>query len=87
MKTRYLTLRGCDPIKVDFKDGTDIMLAIMNYIDCYGNDFLGLMSTKQEALKVLADDYIEFSDTHTTNDIDAILFLEDCLALELDTNI
>lgn len=87
MKTRYLTLRGCNPIRVDFKDGVDLMVAMTNYIDFYGDDFLGLMDTQEDALEILAEDYIEFGDVHVTNDIDTVLFLENCLELELDTNI
>ena len=44
MKTRYLILRGCEPIRVDFKDGVDLILVIMGYIDCYGDTFIGLAS-------------------------------------------
>lgn len=87
MKTKYLTLRGCNPIKVDFKDGVNMVFVILNYIDFYGSDFLGLMDTQEEALEILAEDYVEFGDVHVTNDIDTVLFLENCLELELDTNI
>lgn len=87
MKTRYLALRGRNPIKVDFKDGVDMMFVMMNYIGFYGDDFLGLMDTQEEALEILAEDYVEFGDVHVTNDIDTVLFLENCLELELDTNI
>ena len=83
MITRYLTIRNLDPIRVDFKDGVNLMLVIYNYLDFYGDEFLGLMDTYEDALDLLAEDYLEYGDINITTDISTVLFLEDCLALEV----
>lgn len=83
MKTRYLTLKYVEPIKVEFKDGTDLLNIIVDYLDCYGNYFLGLMDTYDEAIMLQAENYLTFGDCELCEDLGTIMFLEDCLALEV----
>lgn len=83
MKTRYLTLKYVEPIKVEFKDGTDLLNIIADYLDCYGDCFLGLMDTYEEALALQADSYLLYGDCDLCEDLSTIMFLEDCLALEV----
>lgn len=83
MKTRYLTLKYVEPIKVEFKDGTDLLNIIADYLDCYGNCFLGLMDTYEEALTLQADSYLLYGDYDLCEDLSTIMYLEDCLALEV----
>ena len=83
MKIRYLTLKYVEPIKVEFKDGTDLLNIIADYLDCYGDCFLGLMDTYEEALALQADSYLLYGDYDLCEDLSTIMYLEDCLALEV----
>ena len=87
MKTRYLILRGCEPIRVDFKDEVNLMFAIMGYVDCYGDTFIGLANDYNETLEMLTQDYLELYSDDNNNDtvrVKDILFLEDCLRLDYE---
>lgn len=88
MKTRYLILRGCKPIRVDFEDEVNLILVIMGYIDCYGDEFIGLANDYNEALEMLTQDYLElYNENYDTVNVKDILFLEDCLRLDYEKNI
>ena len=83
MKTRYLTLKYVEPIKVEFKDGVNLLNIIADYLDCYGDYFLGLMDTYEEAKQEQELHYVTFGDVELCEDLSTIMYLEDCLALEV----
>lgn len=84
MKTRYLTLKYVEPIKVEFKDGTDLLNIIADYLDCYGDCFLGLMDTYEDAIQEQELHYIMFGDVELCQDLMTIYHLEHCLKLEVN---
>jgi len=80
MTTKYLAIKGCEPIQVQFK--TNITKAILDcYINQYGLDFIGIYETYQDAKKAVQVDYYLFGND-TFNQIDTIYFLERCYNLE-----
>ena len=51
MKTLYLTLKYTKPIPVQYKYEYDMFNMLAMYIDTYGECFIGLFDTEQEAIE------------------------------------
>lgn len=87
MKNRFLTIKYTKPIPVQFKDGVNLLNAISDYIDCYGDCFIGLFNDYDEAIQAQQQWYELYGDIDICKDLITIDQLEKCLALNLDTNI
>lgn len=80
MNTRYLAVRGCEPIQVTFK--TNLTQSMIDcYIQQYGLDFISITETYEQALNDIEIDKM-FFDSITPDRIETELFLERCLQLE-----
>lgn len=87
MITRYLTLKYIEPIEVKIKDDASLFNMLQVYIEQYDECFIGLMDTYEDAKQEQELHYIMFGDVELCQDLTTICYLEDCLKLELDTNI
>ena len=84
---RYLLLKYTEPIPVMYKDGVNMLNVIADYIDTYGDYFVGLADSFEEGINALEDWYVMFGDRDLCRDIPTLNHLENCYKLELDTNI
>ena len=82
MITRYLTIKYIDPIKVEFKDGVDLLNAISDYIDCYGDCFIALMDSFEDGLTAQRHWYELYGDIDICQDLNTIHHLDKCYQLE-----
>lgn len=84
---RYLLLKYTEPIPVMFKENVNLLNVIADYIDAYGDYFVGLADSFEEGVLALENWYEMFGDRDLCLDIRTLNYLEDCYKLELDTNI
>lgn len=82
MNTYYLSIKGCEPIQVQFKSNLT-QSTIDCYIQQYGLDFIGIYETYQGAKQAIELDSYLFHDFYRHQDIiDNINHLERCYQLE-----
>ena len=84
---RYLTIKYTKPIPVEFKEGIDLLNALANYIEVYGDCFIGLFEDYDDAIEQQDLHYLLFGDMDICKDLNTLHYLEDCYQLKIDTNI
>ena len=87
MITKFLTIKYSEPIKVDFKDKYNQFNLDCEYLNTYGNCYIGLFDSYDEAIINQTLWYELYGDTDICEDLMTIDYLERCYKLELDTNI
>lgn len=83
MITRYLTLKYIDPIEVKIKDELSLFNVLDVYIKQYGECFIGLMDTYEDAIQEQVAHYLEFGDIELCQDLLTLEYLENCYNLEV----
>lgn len=90
MNKYYLALTTFnEPIELKFKNNEYTLDQLHSmYNDIYKSEYIGIFTTKAEC-KIFIEIYKEDFPVDDTlcNDFDTITYLENCLALNLDTNI
>lgn len=84
MITRYLALKYVDPIEVKIKDGVSLFNMLDMYIEQYGECFIGLTDTYEDAIEEQVVHYIEFGDMELCQDLITLDYLENCYNLEVN---
>lgn len=81
MRKLYLTLKYTKPIPVQYKDEFDMFNMLGMYIDAYGECFIGLFNSEEEALEQQELYYVLFGDKDICRDLNTLEHLDRCLAL------
>lgn len=84
MITRYLTLKYVDPIEVKIEDELSLFNLLAVYIEQYGECFIGLMDTYEDAIQEQVVHYLEFGDIELCQDLITLDYLENCYNLEVN---
>lgn len=81
MRTVYLTLKYVQPIEVKLKDEFSLFNMLCEYIDTYGELFIGIYDTVDEAIEAQAIHYTMYGDIELCKDLNTLYSLENCLAI------
>lgn len=82
MITKFLAIKYVEPIKVDFKDKFNQMSMDIEYLDVYGDCYVGLFDTYDEAIIHQMLWYKLYGDIDICKDLNTIEHLENCYQLE-----
>lgn len=82
MREYYLTIKYTKPIPIIPKENTLLFNLVEDYIDTYGDLFIGLFNTYNEGLEAQLQWYKLYGDFDLCKDLNTIDHLEKCYQLE-----